>query len=170
LNTEVTEGHRGKRLERKTWHIPDEWERTTESVIGAAMDVHSALGPGLLERIYSEALRHELQLRGHRVSHEVAVTIVYRGLLIEGQRIDLLVDDLVVIELKAVEKVADVHLAQLMSYLRSARKPLGLLLNFNVLRMKDGIHRRVNERALPSPAAPVPAHPSVPLRDLRVQS
>jgi GxxExxY protein len=114
-------------------------------VVDAAMKVHSALGPGLLESAYEVCLVHELRKRGLRVTNQVILPITYDGITVDaGFRIDVLVEDLVLAELKAVEKVAAIHEAQLITYLKLSGKKVGLLINFNVLRLKDGIKRLVN--------------------------
>lgn len=131
--------------------VPEAWNRVTESVIGAAMEVHSALGTGLLERLYEHAMVHELGLRGLRVDRQSPVRICYKGVELGGQCLDLVVEGLVVVELKSVDRVRDEHLAQLTSYMRSAGLPLGLLINFNVPRLKDGLFRRIASRVGPVP-------------------
>ncbi len=109
------------------------------------MKVHSALGPGLLESAYEACLIHELTKRGLRVSSQVALPVAYDGVRLDvGYRIDLLVEDEVVVELKAVDLLLTIHQAQLLSYLRLSGKKVGLLINFNTGRMKDGIRRLVN--------------------------
>jgi GxxExxY protein len=114
-------------------------------VVDAAIRVHSALGPGLLESAYEACLAFELRKRGLRVLTQVPLAIVYEGVRIElGYRVDLLVDDAVVIEVKAMGKVLPVHEAQLLSYLRLNDYPVGLLINFHELHLKDGIKRLVN--------------------------
>jgi GxxExxY protein len=119
----------------------------TGAVISAAMKVHTALGPGLLESIYRTCLQHELTKQGFRVEAEVWLPVHYDTLTLEGAyRADLIVEDTVVIELKAVEEVIPLHKAQLLSYLTLSGKPVGLLLNFNVVHMRDGITRIINKR------------------------
>jgi GxxExxY protein len=114
-------------------------------VVDAAIRVHSALGPGLLESAYEACLAFELRKRGLRVLTQVPLAVVYEGVRIElGYRVDLLVDDAVVIEVKAMGKVLPVHEAQLLSYLRLNDYPVGLLINFHELHLKDGIKRLVN--------------------------
>jgi GxxExxY protein len=116
----------------------------TGAVIGAAIEVHRALGPGLLESTYRTCLRHELEQRGLRVATEVAVPVTYKDVHLEcGYRIDLLVEGAVVVELKSVEGLLPVHEAQLITYLRLSGLRVGLLINFNVPVLKDGIVRRV---------------------------
>lgn len=116
----------------------------TDVVIGAAIAVHRELGPGLLESTYEACLVHELIERGVSVERQKALPVVYRGVTIDcGYRIDLLVSDQLVVELKVVDKVLPIHEAQLLTYLRLSGRPVGLLLNFNVVLMKDGIRRLV---------------------------
>jgi len=114
-------------------------------LIPAALKVHSALGPGLLESVYESCLEHELSSRGLRVQRQEPVEVRYADLHIENAyRIDLLLNALVVVELKAVEIVMSVHKSQLLSYLKLGRYKLGYLLNFNNAHMRDGITRVVN--------------------------
>jgi GxxExxY protein len=121
-----------------------ERDSRTEPIIGAAIEVHKQLGPGLLESTYEECLCHEFQWRRIRFQRQVELPVIYKGLKLDcGYRIDLVVDETVVVELKAVEQLLPVHEAQLLTYLRLARKPVGLLANFNVPLLKDGIRRRV---------------------------
>ena len=113
-------------------------------IVNAAMKVHSALGPGLLESAYAACLRHELIKRGLRVASEVPVPVVYDGIKLEaGYKLDLLVEDTIIVELKAIEALAPIHQAQRISYLKLAHKPIGLLINFHSLHLKDGIKRFV---------------------------
>lgn len=129
--------------------VPTEWNELTKRVIGLAMEVHTQFGPGLLERLYEEALAFELQQSGFDVRRQHPVRVIYKTIELGEQRLDLVVNELAVIEIKAVHEVADVHLAQLVSYLKASRLPLGLLINFHELRLKDGIFRRINPTALP---------------------
>lgn len=116
------------------------------AVVDAAVKVHMALGPGLLESAYAACLLHELRKRGLAVRPQVGLPVEYDGVKLDiGYRVDLLVEEEVVVEIKAVEKLQAVHEAQLLSYLKLGEKRLGLLLNFNVRRMKDGIKRMVNK-------------------------
>ena len=120
-------------------------QQVSQAVISAAVKVHTELGPGLLQNTYATCLRHELGKRGLRCSAEVSFPVVYGGVQLEtGYRVDLLVEDLVVVEVKAVETISALHHAQVVSYLKLSRKPIGLLLNFNVVHFKDGIKRFVN--------------------------
>jgi len=118
----------------------------TGQIVDAAMKVHSALGPGLLENAYQGCLLHELGKRGLKVSPQVVLPVLYDGVQVDvGYRIDLLVEGCVIIELKSVEKLAPIHEAQLLTYLKLSGIKVGLLMNFNVLHMKDGIKRLVNK-------------------------
>jgi len=111
-------------------------------VIGKAIEIHKALGPGLLESAYKECLFYELTSAGLKVEKEKPVPIIYKEIKLDhGYRIDLLVENKVVVELKTVETFTDVHFAQVLTYLKIGNFHLGLLLNFNVLRLKDGIKR-----------------------------
>ncbi|HEY6971366.1 MAG TPA: GxxExxY protein [Candidatus Angelobacter sp.] len=119
----------------------------TGKIIGAAMKIHSAIGPGVLESVYRKCLQHELHKCSFSVQSEVKLPVHYNGLLLEsGYRLDILVEGLVVVELKCVDALLPIHKAQLLTYLRLANKPLGLLLNFNVVHMREGIKRILNNR------------------------
>lgn len=114
-------------------------------VISSAMKVHSALGPGLLENAYEACLAFELAKHQFQVKRQIALPVVYDNIKLElGYRLDLLIDDKVVVELKAVEKFLPIHTAQLLSYLKLGQYKLGFLLNFNVVYMRHGIRRLVN--------------------------
>ena len=120
-------------------------EEIGSAVIGAAIEVHRELGPGLLESTYERCLVHELNLKGIRAERQKAQTIYYKGLeLEEGYRIDVLVEGVIVLELKAVAELNDIHLAQLLTYLKLSRTSLGFLINFNVIKLKHGLRRVVN--------------------------
>lgn len=130
------EGRKGSQRENELSRI----------VLDAAFQVHSALGPGLLESAYEKRLAYELGKQGISTSSQVELPIIYDSKRIDaGYRIDMLVENLVIIELKAVERLLPIHEAQLLSYLRLAKKRLGLLINFNTCRLKDGIKRMVND-------------------------
>ena len=118
----------------------------TDRILGAAFEVHTQLGPGLLESTYEACLAYELAKRGTRFELQVPLPVIYDGkkLLTVGYRIDILVENEIVLELKAIDALAAVHKAQLLSYLRHSGKRVGLLINFNVERLKDGIVRRIN--------------------------
>jgi len=117
----------------------------TSQIIGAAMRVHTALGPGLLESAYRACLIHELRKRAIKVASEVGLPVVYEGEKIDlGYRIDLIVADCVIVEIKCVEAINPVHKAQLLSYMRLSKRHVGLLINFHVEHLKDGIRRMVD--------------------------
>lgn len=125
-----------------------ELNQISGAVVDAAMKVHTALGPGLLEGVYQACLVQELRARGLKVTTEVPLPVVYNGLRLEtAYRLDLLVQDEVIVELKAVEALAPIHQAQLLTYLKLTNKRVGLLINFNVIHLRDGIVRMAN-RAL----------------------
>lgn len=120
-------------------------DRVTEGIIGAAIEVHRALGPGLLESAYEACLAFELAERGLRVEQQKPLPVRYKSVQLEcGYRLDLVVEQLVVVEIKAVGKLAPVHQAQLLSYLKLSELPVGLLINFHEKMLKDGIRRLVN--------------------------
>lgn len=123
-----------------------ELNEISAAVIKAAIKVHTELGPGLLESVYQACMEIELKKMGIRVEAEKPVKIIYDGQEItrEGFRIDLLVEDRLIVELKSVEEVGDVYKKQLLTYLKLARKPLGLLINFNVKLLKEGLTRIAN--------------------------
>lgn len=115
-------------------------------VVDAAIRVHSVLGPGLLENAYETCLKHELEKRGLQAEQQVGLPIIYDGIKMDvGYRLDLLVEGCVIVELKAVDRLTPVHEAQLLSYLKLNGKKVGLLINFNVAQLKNGIKRMVNE-------------------------
>jgi GxxExxY protein len=117
-------------------------DRVAREIVDAASRVHSALGPGLLESVYETCLVHELTKRGLRVARQVSLPVVYDTIRLDaGLRLDLLVEDCVIVELKAVETLLPVHHAQVLSYLKLSGKRLGLLINFNVPLIRDGIRR-----------------------------
>ncbi len=125
--------------------VERELNRISSKVIEAAINVHKELGPGLLESVYQTCLVLELKEMGLEVKSEVPVPIIYKGKkLTQEFRLDLLVDEKVVVELKSVKNIEDVHKKQLLSYLLLAQKPLGLLINFNVSLLKQGIYRIIN--------------------------
>jgi len=117
----------------------------TSQIIGAAIEVHRELGPGLLESAYEKCLCHELTLRGLTCERQVALPIQYKGVQLDcGYKLDVVVEQLVVLELKTVDKLLPIHEAQLLTYLKLSHRQLGLLLNFNVPALKDGLKRIVN--------------------------
>jgi GxxExxY protein len=120
-------------------------QEISHAIITAAMRVHTELGPGLLESTYTACLQHELRKAGFRSDAQVGLPVIYDGVKLDlGYRIDLLVENLVIVELKSVDAIAPVHQAQIISYLKLSGRSLGLLINFNVAHLKDGIKRFVN--------------------------
>ena len=114
-------------------------------VIGCAISIHSALGPGLLESAYAECLHFELLQAGLKVEKQKPLPLIYRDVKLDcGYRVDLLIENKVIVEVKSVDGLNDIHLAQILTYLKLSGCKLGLLINFNVLRLKEGIKRVVN--------------------------
>jgi GxxExxY protein len=129
------EGHEG---------LSSNVETAGRAILDSALKVHRAFGPGLLESTYEACLSHELERRGHKVERQLALPLVFEEIRLEmGYRIDLLVDDVVVVEVKAVDALAPVHEAQLLTYLRLSSRRLGFLINFNVALLKEGIRRKI---------------------------
>ena len=123
----------------------DPLNNVTSGIIGAAIDVHRALGPGLLESAYEACLAYELIQREMKVEQQKPLPLIYRDVQLDcGYRIDLLVDDAVIVEIKSVDSLAPIHQAQLLSYLKLSGCEVGLLINFNVKLLKQGIVRMVN--------------------------
>jgi len=117
----------------------------TEKIIQCAIKVHTALGPGLLESAYKECLCYELVNSGLKVIKEKPLPLIYKEVRLEcGYRIDLFVEDRIIVEVKSIEVLHDIHLAQTLTYLKLMNRRIGLLMNFNVLRLKDGLKRVVN--------------------------
>jgi GxxExxY protein len=124
--------------------IPDEYRAVTEAVIGAAIEVHRCLGPGLLESCYAACLAYELSKRGIAFRKEVDRPVAYKEVRLDcGYRMDFVIAEIVLLELKAVEQVTNIHESQLLTYLKLSGLRVGLLLNFNVNFLRDGIMRRV---------------------------
>lgn len=121
-------------------------EELTRKIIGKAIEVHKQLGPGLLESTYETCLEYELRNSGFRVQKQVAMPIIYKDIKLEyGYRIDLLVENKIVLELKSVERLNDIHMAQILTYLKLGNYPLGYLINFNVLVLIKGLRRFINK-------------------------
>ena len=121
-----------------------EFDALSNRVIACALTVHRALGPGLLESVYEQCLAHELRLNGIPFQLQHPQPVEYKGVLLDcGYRIDLLVDERLILELKSVDRIRGIHEAQLLTYMRLARLKTGLLMNFNVTKLKDGIKRFV---------------------------
>lgn len=117
----------------------------SERIIGCAIEVHKSLGPGLLENAYQECLGYELNKAGLYVEKEKALPLVYKDVKLEtGYRLDLIVENKVIIEVKSIEAINDIHIAQVLTYLKISGCKLGLLMNFNVLRLTEGLKRLVN--------------------------
>jgi GxxExxY protein len=121
--------------------MPHELNDITHQIIGAAMEVHRQLGPGFLECVYEEALRHEFELRNIQYLKQLCFAVEYKGMPVGEGRVDYLVAESVVVELKSVEALAPIHTAQVISYLKALKMPLGLLMNFNVPILKHGLKR-----------------------------
>lgn len=127
--------------------LPEQINQLSHDIIGCAIEVHRELGPGLLESVYEAALCHELDLASIPYQQQLSYQGEYKGKPLPPQRIDLLVADQIILELKSTRAVEDTHLAQLVSYLLLTDKPLGLLINFNAPTIQKGLHRRINSRA-----------------------
>jgi len=122
-----------------------EFEEITEKIIKNAMDVHTALGPGLLENAYKECLFYKLSKAGLFVEKEKPIPLVFDGVTLDcGYRIDLLVENQIVVELKSVKKIEDIHMSQILTYMKLGKFKVGLLINFNVTSLRNGIKRVVN--------------------------
>lgn len=118
----------------------------TSKIIGCAIKVHKTIGPGLLESAYEECLFYELKKEGLRVNRQVAIPLIYEDLKVDcAYRADLIVEDQIILELKSVESISEIHLAQTITYLKLTKCKVGLLINFNVTRLIDGLKRVVND-------------------------
>jgi GxxExxY protein len=135
--------HKGHEEHQAHLPIPPTTEKIVHDVIGAAIDVHRGLGPGFIESVYCRAMRVELAHRRLRSEGEKAVQVHYRGELVCHHRLDLLVEGLVIVEVKAVRKLRPIHDAQVLSYLKASGCRVGLLMNFNVTKLLDGLRRFV---------------------------
>jgi len=126
--------------------LSESWyNKTTHRIIKCAIEVHRELGPGLMESVYQVCLKRVLMNEGLTVKSQVIIPVIYKGEVLDKEFvIDLLVEDEIIVELKSLEGVLPVHEAQLVTYLKLANKKLGLLINFNVSLLKDGVHRRIN--------------------------
>ena len=141
----------------------------TDKIIGAAIEVHRCLGPGLLESAYEECLCYELSQLGLVFERQVRLPVQYKGLKLDcGYRMDLVVEDAIVVEIKSIEELLPIHDAQLLTYLRASEKRVGLLLNFNVVLLKNGLRRKVNNYAGSFPPSPSSPRLSPLLRDSAV--
>ena len=120
--------------------------KLSSKIIGAAIEVHKAIGPGLLESAYEQCICHELSLRGLSFKRQVPLSVSYKGISLDcGYRLDVVVEDVIILELKSCERIEPIHRAQLLTYLKLSGLNIGLLLNFNTTVMRDGIVRIVNE-------------------------
>jgi GxxExxY protein len=130
--------------------ISSDANRITGQIIAAAIKIHSQIGPGVLESVYQRCLEYELSKAGLAVQSEVALPVLYDGISFEsGYRIDLLVENSIIVELKCVKAILPIHKTQLLTYLRLANLRMGLLLNFNVVHLRNGINRILNNRYQP---------------------
>lgn len=140
-----TQSDKKRRVQAQYREIDPVTNRLSKQVIGAAIEVHRNLGPGLLESAYETCLAYELRKSGIHVERQKALPIVYKEIKLDhGYRIDLLIENRLVVELKAVDWVTEIHKAQVLSYLKFSNCQLGLLLNFNVTLLKHGIHRIID--------------------------
>jgi GxxExxY protein len=120
------------------------YEELTEQILGAAIEVHKGLGPGLLESAYEECLCHEFNLRGLRFERQIKVPVMYKGINLDcGYQLDIMVAETVILELKSVERITSIHEAQLLTYMKLLGKPVGFIINFNVAVLRSGIVRKV---------------------------
>jgi len=134
---------------------PFSTNRITSTIIGAAIRVHRATGPGLLESAYLPCLQFELRESGLSVAVQYSIPLAYRGIRLDaGYRADMLVEDTVIVELKSVESLAPIHTAQMLTYLKLSEKPVGLLINFGVPVLKDGVKRILNPELLKNASTP----------------
>ena len=135
---------------------PFDTNRITSTIIGCAIRVHRATGPGLLESAYTPCLVYELRQVGFSISLQHPIPLVYRGIELDASyRADMLVEAIVLVELKSVDSLAAIHTAQMLTYLKLSKKPVGLLINFNVPVLKDGVRRVLNPDTLKEGEAPI---------------
>jgi GxxExxY protein len=138
------ETQRTPRIHKEHEPLPESTERVGRAIIGAAIAVHRALGPGLLESAYETCLAHELDRRGNMALRQMALPVVYEAVKLEaGYRVDLMADGVGVVEVKSVDALVPVHEAQLLTYLRLSGRRLGFLINFNVVLLKQGVKRMI---------------------------
>jgi GxxExxY protein len=128
-------------MQRQALELPDYLNGYSHEILGAAIEVHRHLGPGYLEKTYEDAMCIELQLRGVKFDRQVPLQIHYKGALVTSCHLDLVVEDSVVVELKSVEHISAIHRAQVLAYLKAGAFQLGLIINFNVPMLRDGIGR-----------------------------
>jgi GxxExxY protein len=138
-----------------TRNIEGEFDGLSQQVIGCALEVHTQLGPGLLESAYEQCLAHELRSAGLNFELQRPLPVAYKGVLLDcGYRLDIVVEDRLIAELKSVDALLPIHEAQLLTYLKLARIPVGLLINFNVVHLRDGIRRKVLNYRPPAASPP----------------
>jgi GxxExxY protein len=142
-NHQVHKGHKVVGRAESFEPIPKEVEKAGRALLDAAIEVHRHLGPGFLERIYEESLCHELALRGVSFERQKSIQVFYKDMALGKQRVDLLVEGVVVVEIKAVDAILPIHQAQLLSYLKTADLRLGFIINFKTKLLKQGIKRMV---------------------------
>jgi GxxExxY protein len=143
----------------------------SEKVIGAAIEVHRNLGPGLLESVYEECLCYELSQQGLKFQRQVEVPVLYKGVKLDcGYRLDLLVEDLIIVEIKSTESLLPVFAAQLLTYLKICRKRIGLLINFNVPILRNGLKRVANNYEEPLRLCVSASNPILPLTEIPQES
>jgi GxxExxY protein len=136
--------NKSESLEKSFAPIPIRTEEITKMILDAAFKVHSALGPGLLESVYETCLVYELKSRGLKVDSQLILPVVYEGIKVDsGLRLDLLVENSVIVEIKAVENILPLYKAQLLTYMKLTNTRIGLLINFNTIHLKNGINRLV---------------------------
>jgi GxxExxY protein len=139
--TNIIQGDSQKRYDS----IPNETEGIAKIILDAAYQVHTALGPGLLESVYEACLIHELRLKNIKIKSQLSLPVMYKGIEVDsGFRLDILVEDCVIVEIKSSDIITPVHCAQLLTYLKLTNIRLGLLLNFNVVHLRNGIKRIIN--------------------------
>ncbi len=144
LTTKVTKREEEEHEVRKDGSGRNQFDHLSNRVLGCAIEVHRFLGPGLMESTYERCLSHELRLEGIHCESQVSLPIEYKGMRLDsGLRIDLLVENRMVLELKSVETLSTIHEAQILTYMRLGKIPIGLLVNFNVTLLKNGIRRFV---------------------------
>lgn len=147
IQNQKTGNKEAERPEQRTYLDPgDTANELSFAIIGSAIDVHRALGPGHLERVYENALAVELRHRGYSVETQVPTEVLYRGVVVGQGRIDMIVNEWVVVEIKCVERLSTIHTIQALSYLKVTELPLALLINFNVSVLKQGVRRVIPQR------------------------
>ena len=125
--------------------LPSQTEEMAKAIVDSAYQIHTALGPGLLESVYESCMIYEFKLRGIEVKSQITLPVIYKGMKVDsGYRLDLLVEDCVIVEIKSTDELSVVHKAQLLTYLKLSNIRLGLLINFNVVHLRGSINRIIN--------------------------